>query len=34
MKALSKEEVASYLKQDLKNWTLEGNSINRDFKED
>jgi len=32
MKALSKEEVASYLKQDLKNWTLEGNAIKRDFK--
>ena len=32
MKALSNDEVADYLALDLKNWTLEKNAINRNFK--
>jgi 4a-hydroxytetrahydrobiopterin dehydratase len=32
MKALTKIEVASFLKDNLQDWTLENNSIIRDFK--
>lgn len=31
MKALSKEEVTCYLALHLKDWTLDGNTIKRDF---
>jgi len=32
MKALSEQEVVSFLKDDLKEWTLKKNTITRDFK--
>ena len=32
MKALSKDEVIGYLELHLKNWTIEGSAIKRNFK--
>lgn len=32
MKALSKQEVVDFLNENLKDWTLEENTITRDFK--
>jgi len=32
MKALTNDEVASYLALDLQNWTLEENAVHRDLK--
>ncbi len=32
MRALSNDEVAGYLALDLKNWTLKGTAIQKDFK--